>query len=171
MESGAQKFTQSTQPVAQPLTFDPTTHDRVRKMHTFTQSAAGVSAKTLGRATHIAQNLGAKVTGRGDRAGYDKDGKKIPPTKPGILNKSMIAFSTLADGIEVSGKHLLATSGNAATKIVGHRYGDEAGIVTQGVTGSVRNVGLVYIDAAGVSRRALIKGAVRGAVVSWLLVY
>ncbi|KAF3903006.1 Spartin [Dactylellina cionopaga] len=162
MESGATKFTQKTNPVAEPLTFTPTTHDRVRKIHTFTHGASGFSSKTIGKVQEVAQNIGAKVAGKVDRDGNEID-KKVP-TKPGLLNKSMIAFSTLADGIDAAGKHLLGAGSNAATTVVKHRYGDEAGHVAYGVTSSVKNVGLVYVDAAGVSRRAVVKSVAKGMV-------
>jgi spartin len=49
--------------------------------------------------------------------------------------------------------------------VVGHKYGTEAGTVVQGLAGGVKNVGLVYIDAMGVSRRAVIKSVAKGMVV------
>ncbi|KAG9544589.1 hypothetical protein KCU79_g16929, partial [Aureobasidium melanogenum] len=85
--------------------------------------------------------------------------------KPGLLNRSMIAFSTIADGIATSGKHLLEQSGSAATTVVGHRYGAEAGSITSSLAGGVKNVGLVYIDVTGVSRRAVLKSVAKGMVV------
>jgi len=77
----------------------------------------------------------------------------------------MIAFSTIADGIAYSGKHLLDASGAAATHMVGHRYGDDARQVAAALAGGVKNVGLVYIDVTGVSRRAVIKSVAKGMVV------
>ena len=97
--------------------------------------------------------------------GYDPDGKPIEDYKPGLLNKSMIAFSTVADGIEQSAKQLLTTGSSAASTVVGHRFGPEAGQVAANLAGGVRNVGLVYVDAAGVSRKAVIKSVAKGMVV------
>jgi spartin len=77
----------------------------------------------------------------------------------------MIAFSTVADGIAYSGKNLLTSSGGAASTMVGHRYGDEAGSIATELAGGVKNVGLVYIDVTGVSRRAVIKSVAKGMVV------
>lgn len=39
------------------------------------------------------------------------------------------------------------------------RYGTEAGESTRVLTGTVRNVGLVYVDVTGLGRRALLKTA------------
>ena len=77
----------------------------------------------------------------------------------------MIAFSTIADGIDHAGRQLLASGSAAATNVVGHKYGAEAGDAAHKITGGVKNVGLVYIDAAGVSRKALIKSVAKGMVV------
>jgi len=166
MTSGADNFTKSTKPVNKPMTFKPATHDRVRQIHGFTQGAAGLSAKTVGQATKIAQNLGAGLSGNKKSKKTDKSGQSIPEEyKPGLLNKSMIAFSTIADGIAYSGKQLLEQGGTAASTVVGHRYGEEAGGIAAELAGGVKNVGLVYIDVTGVSRRAVIKSVAKGMVV------
>jgi spartin len=77
----------------------------------------------------------------------------------------LIAFSTVADGISHSGKQLLTSSGAAASAAVGHKYGAEAGQITTNLAGGVKNVGLVYIDVTGVSRKAIIKSVAKGMVV------
>jgi spartin len=165
MTSQAENFTQRTKP-QKPIYFTETTHDRVRKINKMTASAATLSARTVGQATKIAQNVGATLTRRGHaKSKADKAAEKGDEYQPGLLNKSMIAFSTLADGIATSGKHLLNSSSTAATAIVGHRYGEDAGKVASELTRSVTNVGLVYIDVTGVSRRAVIKSVAKGMVV------
>ena len=168
LTSGADSFTQKTKPNPKPMEFGPATHDRVRKINSLTQGAAGLSAKTVGQATKYAQNIGATMARRGERKpqkGHGKDGKPLDDYKPGLLNKSMIAFSTIADGIAYSGKSLMTQRGAAATQVVGHRYGDQAGSIAASLAGGVKNVGLVYIDVTGVSRRAVIKSVAKGMVV------
>lgn len=141
MTSGAENFTQKTQPATKPMTFNETTHARVRKINSMTQGVAGVSSRTVGQVSKLTQNMAAKMAGRGERKEKDRgDGYK-----PGVLNKSMIAFSTVMDGIATSGKHLLTSSGAAASTVVGHRWGPEAGNIAADLAGGVRNVGLVYI--------------------------
>jgi spartin len=161
LASGAETFTQKMKPAAKPMTFKPTTHQHVRRINTFTTNAANVSAKTVGQATKFAQNIGAAVAGRQAK---HPNGKPAD-YKPGLLNKSMIAFSTIADGIAHSGKSLLTTSSAAATTMVGHKYGPNAGAIAADLAGGVKNVGLVYIDVTGVSRRAVIKSVAKGMVV------
>lgn len=168
LTSGADSYVSKTQPNPEPMKFKPATHERMRQIHSFTAGAVGLSAKTVGQISRHAQNFGAKLGGHNDpryKKGFDKEGKVDPNYKPGILNKSMIAFSTIADGIDAAGRQLLTSGSAAATSVVGHKYGAEAGNVTAKLSGGVKNVGLVYIDAAGVSRRALIKSVAKGMVV------
>lgn len=164
--SGADAFVQKTKPNPKPVTFAPATHARIRKINTFSTSAAGLSAKTVGQVGKVAQNVGASITRRKD-AGKQKGTDKAasPGYKPGILNKSMIAFSTIADGLEQSARNVLASSSAAASTMVHHKYGPEAGSVASNVTGGFKNVGLVYIDATGVSRKAVIKSVAKGMVI------
>ncbi|PNY28928.1 Uncharacterized protein TCAP_01159, partial [Tolypocladium capitatum] len=167
LQSQANGFTKSTQPVAKPVTFNPTTHAHIRRINQFSNKAVGLSATTVGSVTKVAQNLGALVARRRDgRAmGYDKDGNIIDSYKPGVLNKSLMAFSTVVDGVEQAGRNLLTGTSSSVTTVVGHRWGPEAAEVSRNLGGSIKNVGLVYIDAAGVSRRAILLGVAKGMVV------
>lgn len=165
LTSGAESFTKKTKPNPKPLTFSDATHARIRKVGTFSHGAAGLSARTMGQVEKVAQNLGASFA-RKDTKSRSFDKSNPPPDyKPGVLNKSMIAFSTLADGIQEGARNMLLTSSQAASTVIGHRYGDEAGSVATNLTGGIKNVGLVYIDATGVSRRAMLKSVAKGMVV------
>ena len=170
MTSGASNFAQKTKPNPKPLTFSPTTQDRVRKLNNLTHGAVSLSAATVGQINKVAQNFGASMTRRGEakhrgEKGFDAQGRPINAYKPGLLNKSMMAFSTVADGIEQAGKDLLTSGSVAATTVVGHKYGPDARNIAASVAGGVKNVGLVYVDAAGVSRKAVIKSVAKGMVV------
>lgn len=169
LTQGADNFTKKTKPNPKPMTFTPATQERVRKLNSLTEGAAGLSAKTVGQVTKVAQNIGATLARRGEsqkgkNRGFDKEGKPIENYKPGLLNKSMMAFSTVADGVDHASRNLLASGSTAATTVVGHRYGEDARKLAGGLAGGVKNVGLVYIDASGVSRRAIIKSVAKGMV-------
>lgn len=171
LTSGAEGFMNKTKPLEKPMEFKPSTHDRVRKINAFTHSASSLSSKTVGQAANIVQNLAATMSGhRKERPhkGFDEKGNPLTADdgyKPGLLNRSLIAFSTVADGIAYSGRTLLTTGGAAASSVVGHRYGSEAGSIAADLAGGVKNVGLVYIDVTGVSRRAVIKSVAKGMLV------
>ncbi|KAH7086310.1 senescence-associated protein-domain-containing protein [Paraphoma chrysanthemicola] len=164
---GAESFMAKTKPNEKPMMFQPATHDRVRKINTLTTGVAGYSAKTVGQLTKYAQNAAAGLSGhkKTHHKSVNPDGTPNENYKPGLLNKSLIAFSTIADGISYSGKTILTHGGAAASAAVGHKYGAEAGSITSNIAGGVKNVGLVYIDVTGVSRRAIIKSVAKGMVV------
>jgi spartin len=164
---GAESFMQKTRPNDKPMVFQPATHERVRKINTLTTGVAGASAKTVGQLTKYAQNAAAGLAGhkKTTHKSLNPDGTPKENYKPGLLNKSLIAFSTIADGISYSGKNILTHGGAAASAAVGHKYGAEAGSITSDLAGGVKNVGLVYIDVTGVSRRAIIKSVAKGMVV------
>lgn len=165
LTSGAEGFTKRTKPNPKPLTFSDATHARIRKIGTYSHGAADLSSRTIGQVEKVAQNIGASLARKeGKQKSFNKSNPP-PDYKPGVLNKSMIAFSTLADGIQEGAKNILLTGSQAASTVVGHRYGDQAGTVANNLTGGIKNVGLVYIDATGVSRRALLKSVAKGMVV------
>ena len=170
LQTGVETFTNKTKASPTPVTFTPTTHERVRKLHGLTLGAVGLSSKAVGQVGKYAQNFGATLARRGDRPGgsaraVDADGQPQESYKPGLLNKSMMAFSTVADGIDYAGRSLLASGSAAATTVVGHRYGEDAGKVAGKLASGVTNVALVYIDAMGVSRKAVLKSVAKGMVV------
>ncbi|KAG5977696.1 hypothetical protein E4U55_006606 [Claviceps digitariae] len=167
LASQAENYTKNNQPTAKPVTFTPTTHAHIRKINQFSTKAAGLSASTVGSITKVAQNLGANLSKRKDgRArGFDKDGNVIDTYKPGMLNKSLMAFSTVVDGMEQAGRSLLTSTTSSVSQVVEHKWGPEAGEVSRNLGGGVKNVGLVYIDVTGVSRRAVLKSVAKGMVV------
>ncbi|KAL8846631.1 MAG: hypothetical protein Q9221_008290 [Calogaya cf. arnoldii] len=159
MTTGADNFSKKTKPNPKPMTFTPTTQERIRKLNSVTGSAVQLSAKTVGQVSKYAQNMGATLARRGDGK------KKGDNYKPGLLNKSMMAFSTIADGVDHASRTLLNSGSTAATQVVGHRYGPDAQNVAGSLAGGIKNVGLVYVDAAGVSRRAIVKSVAKGMVI------
>ncbi|RKU42208.1 hypothetical protein DL546_005531 [Coniochaeta pulveracea] len=168
LQSQADSFTKRSAPTQKPVNFKPSTREHIRRINTFTGNAAGLSAKTVGHIGKVAQNLGATLAKRGSKQGgkgFGPDGQPLPGYKPGLLNKSFMAFSTVADGIDQATRNLLASSTNAATTVVTHKYGPEAGDISRSIGGGFKNVGLVYIDVTGVSRRAVLKSVAKGMVV------
>ncbi|KAI2619991.1 senescence-associated protein-domain-containing protein [Hypoxylon sp. NC1633] len=168
MQSGSDSFVKKTKPTEKAVTFTPATHDRVRRIGKFSGGVADLSSKTVGQVTKLAQNVGATMAGRGvkeGKRGYGPDGKPLEGYKPGLLNKSLMAFTTVADGIDAATRNLLTSASSSATSVVTHKWGPEAGELSKHLGGSVKNVGLVYIDVTGVSRKAIIKAVGKGMVV------
>ncbi|KAI1083572.1 senescence-associated protein-domain-containing protein [Whalleya microplaca] len=168
MQSGSDTFIKKTKSVEKPMTFTPATHDNARRIGKFSGGVADLSSKTVGQVTKLAQNVGASIAGRGTKdgkRGYGPDGQPLESFKPGLLNKSMMAFTTVADGIDQATRSLLTSASSSTTSMVTHRWGPEAGELSEHLGGSVKNVGLVYIDVTGVSRRAIVKAVGKGMVV------
>ena len=167
MQNQADNFVKSTQPNAKAVTFTPAAHQRIRRINTFSSKAANVSSATVGQIGKLAQNVGAGLARKKDGGGrgFDAEGNPIESYKPGFLNKSFMAFNTVVDGAEQAGRNLLGSTSSSVTTMVGHRWGDEAGEVAHNVTKGFTNVGLVYIDVTGVSRRAVLKGVAKGMVI------
>jgi len=160
LSQGAQTFAERTKPNPTPTTFQPSTHERLQQVHTLTSTAAKFSSVAAGKVSQLAHNAGAMLVSK------DKEQTRGKPRNPNILNKSLIAFSTVADSIEYASKSLFDSTSQAATQMVEHKYGTEAGEISRNLTGAFKNVGLVYIDASGVSRRAIVKGVAKGMVVA-----
>jgi spartin len=167
MVSGAEGFINKTKPNEKPMVFQPATHERVRKINNMTTGVAGFTGKTVGMIGKHAQNFAAGLAGHKNtqHKSLNADGTPNPNYKPGLLNKSLIAWSTIGDGLAHSGKQILTSGGAAASAAVGHRWGAEAGSITGELAGGVKNVGLVYIDVTGVTRRGIIKSVAKGMVI------
>ncbi|KAK2072447.1 hypothetical protein P8C59_006803 [Phyllachora maydis] len=164
----ADSFAQKTQPAKQPLTFKPSVREHIRRINTVTVGAKGLSTKAVGKIGNVAQNLGASLARSkkdGGGRGYDPDGQPLENYKPGLLNKSLMAFNTVVDGVEQAGRNLLTSGSSAVTTVVAHKWGPEAGEVAKNMGGGVKNVALVYVDVAGVSRRAILKSVAKGMVI------
>ncbi|GAA5991152.1 hypothetical protein JCM5350_001926 [Sporobolomyces pararoseus] len=152
----------STRPATQtPLVFKETTKKNWEQGSRYTGKAVQYS----GQAT---QYVGKFATQVGDRIGkatgiQSKPGKGAPTGLKGLVAKSLIAINTVGDHLDASGKTLLESGSKSASQVVHHKWGSEArGIVDDAGT-SVKHCALVYIDARGVTRRALFKAVGKGA--------
>lgn len=165
LQSGTEAFTHRTKPVTNPVTFTPATQDRIRRINRFSSKAADISATTVAQINRLAQNVGASLAGKQYGSGHDKNGNPIDSYKPSFINRSLMAFNTVVDGIEIAGRNVLEGTGDSVTQMVEHRWGPEAGQASKNICGGFKNVGLVYIDVTGVSRRAVLRSVAKGMVV------
>ncbi|WWD17229.1 hypothetical protein CI109_101667 [Kwoniella shandongensis] len=79
------------------------------------------------------------------------------PPKRKLLSRLLLAGEVVLTSLEATA-HDLINNGTLAA----HKYGPDAGEATALVGGSVKNVAVVYIDVAGVGRRALLKSTAKG---------
>lgn len=145
-----------------PVRVGPKTQASVRQIHQWSGQAVQVSSKTTGAILRVAGNVGDKI---GQKTGIQRkvhaDGTYGPaPTGiRGFINRSLIAANTVLDGIDAGAQTLLYTSGEAASNVVGHKYGEDARQVAEGISRTGKNVFIVYKDIRGVRRSALLKAA------------
>jgi spartin len=72
-------------------------------------------------------------------------------------DRFIISADMILTSIDDSAKQIMDVGGQQLNAVIGHKYGDEAAQSTSMLTGTAKNVGLVYIDMRGMGRRALIK--------------
>ncbi|KAJ1030073.1 hypothetical protein NDA16_000986 [Ustilago loliicola] len=145
-----------------PVKIGPKTHQGIQNLHQWSGQAVQVSAKTTGAILRVAGNVGDKI---GKKTGIQRkvnpDGSYGPPPTgiKGFVNRSLIAANAVLDGVDAGVQTLLYTSGEAASNVVGHKYGDDARQVADGIGRTGKNVFVVYKDVRGVRRSALLKAA------------
>ncbi|CCA73912.1 hypothetical protein PIIN_07865 [Serendipita indica DSM 11827] len=82
-----------------------------------------------------------------------------PPPKRRLLNRLLTSTDLILTTVEQSAHHLISHTTNSLSAAAHHKYGPDAGKAVGMMGESVKNVGVVYIDARGVGRRALLKCA------------
>ncbi|KAG0152024.1 hypothetical protein CROQUDRAFT_650624 [Cronartium quercuum f. sp. fusiforme G11] len=162
ISSGEKTYLNHTSPVTVPMTFSTSTKARTERVVGFTQTATKVSGKTAKIIGGIAAKVGDQI---GKSTGIQHGPRGEPPKGArGYVSRGVLAFNTVLDSIEYGGKKVLSTAGSSATNMVTHSYGNEAGQLAGNANQCVQNVALVYIDARGVTRKALLKSAGKAAV-------
>ncbi|KAG9096894.1 hypothetical protein FS749_007517 [Ceratobasidium sp. UAMH 11750] len=157
MQNAAQRYVANSSPTTQPIVFSETTNANMRRVHHLSGQAVKVTARTTGM---IHKMIDAGI----DRMSKPKPKAagappNTPPRPPRLLNRLLISTDLLLTTLEQSAHQLVTHGTEAASTVAGHRYGPDVGASTKSMGETVRNVGVVYIDARGVGRRALIKRA------------
>lgn len=148
----------SSRPAAEtPTEVSETTKKNMKRANKVTATGAHYTHKAASAVADAAGNLGKKLAP--SRSPRDKD-----DGKRGILSRSLIAFSTVMDGLDTSTQTLLNGSTTSTTKVITHSYGQEAGELAGDFGRSLGNCAMVYIDARGISRKAIVKGVGMGMV-------
>ncbi|KAI0261067.1 hypothetical protein BC834DRAFT_1044238 [Gloeopeniophorella convolvens] len=86
------------------------------------------------------------------------------PTSTSLGTGTRVALSAalILAALDESTTRLVDAGGAAVTAAVAHKYGTAAGYNAGLAAGTVRNVVLVYVDAQGLGRRAIVKRAAKG---------
>lgn len=164
MDKRVQNTTTSTAPTSSPLVFSQRTKSNFGNVHSFTGKAANISSATLGRIAGYASKAGTSAGRRMGLSPSDPSAGEPATGLKGFLNNSLKAGMTLAESVDVTSKHLMNRSQANSVAYTTHRYGNEAGGLVNDMTGSAKHVGLVFVDARGLGRTALLKGFGKGVI-------
>lgn len=130
----------------------------IHSLHGLTETAVMISGKTLGAVGKVVGNVGSAL---GNKLGISKMAGEVNNAPPGgfkgMIKSSIQAVTTVAESIEASGKHIYDSSTAATAHVAYHKLGADAAHAVTQVSASGRNVALVYIDAKGFGRRAMVK--------------
>ncbi|KAG9124234.1 hypothetical protein FRC07_012325 [Ceratobasidium sp. 392] len=160
MQTAAQRYVANNSPTTQPIVFSETTNANMRRVHNISGQAVNVTARTTGM-IHKMIDAGIDRMSKPKPKPADRSGAapNTPPRPPRLLNRLLISTDLILTTLEQSAHQLVTHGTDAASTVAGHRYGPDVGASTKSMGETVRNVGVVYIDARGVGRRALIKRA------------
>jgi len=159
LNSVATSYTAKTKPTDSPLVFHPVVKGTVSGINSFSSVAFKFSSQVLNGIVNTAGTVGSKVGELGTTNRTDANGQPKPPGAfKKALNSSFTAFNTVADSLEASTKYLISSGTDASASVLQHRFGPDAADAAKKLGGSVRHVAVVYIDARGVARKALVHG-------------
>ena len=85
---------------------------------------------------------------------------------PSMKARIALSAALVLASIDTNATRLVEGGSNAIVAAVTHKHGQDAGENTRMATGTARNVVLVYVDVAGMGRRAIIKRVVKKSVKS-----
>ncbi|KAL1744751.1 hypothetical protein HDZ31DRAFT_63813 [Schizophyllum fasciatum] len=83
----------------------------------------------------------------------------LPPRDLRTRDRVLLSADLILSTIDDSTRQLIEAGVVNFGKVMGHRYGQDAGETSTLAARTAQNVGLVYIDLSGLGRRALIKRA------------
>lgn len=155
LESTADWWVKNRPAAEKPLVFTPKTKNNLQIASKYTGKSYYYTHKATKAISNKAASLGQKFVEK-----RDKNSSK----SPGVFSRSMIAFSTVMDGLDQSTQRLLKAGTDSSSKMIGHSYGEEARHISAEFGRSIVNCTMVYVDARGVSRKAIVRGFGKGAV-------
>ncbi|KAK4706130.1 spartin, partial [Phenoliferia sp. Uapishka_3] len=162
MHYGASKVVEKSKPTQNPAVFSERTKNYIGQGHKVTSRAVRISGQTVEIVGDFAAKFGDTF---GKTLGIQTTSSGKQPTGiRGLVNHSLVAIDTLAGSIGTGGRTLIDAGSASSASIVGHRYGPEAQKISLQVGGSVKHAALVYIDARGVTRKALLKSVGKHAI-------
>lgn len=157
MESTADWWVKNRPANEKPLVFKDTTKRNLQIASKYTGTGAYYTHKAVKNVSGAASSLGQRLMS-------SKKDPRDPNKGPGLFSRSLIAFSTVMDGIDESAQTVLQGATSSSTRMIGHSYGKEAENVSAEFGRSLKNCTMIYVDARGISRKAIVRGFGMGAI-------
>jgi len=158
-------YTQHATPNADPLVFSEATRANIRRVHTFSGQAVTITQKTTGMIHNLIDSVAYKVGGSGTKT-PSPSGSSTPGVerskKRKLLNRVLLSTNMILSAVEQSATTIIKGGSDSIAQGVHHKYGAHAGEAAESIGQSVQNVSVVYIDARGVGRRAVLKRMGKG---------
>ncbi|UZJ56665.1 hypothetical protein CBS101457_005985 [Exobasidium rhododendri] len=141
------------------MTFNPNVHATSRQIKAFSGTATSVSNRTRDAVLGVASKVGDRI---GKTTGVQQTGNQDgtvsqPKGIRGVLNRSLVAANVVLDGVTTSAEQLLKDGGEASGRVIEHRYGSEARVISGNTASVGRSAFVIYKDINGVRRKALLK--------------
>lgn len=111
------------------------------------KKVTGFLNRNIQRATEYTFDKGQTGASALDRKLRPKEPPKAPTGKRPLVSRLLLAGDVLLTTVEAGSIQVLGASTQSATKSIAHKYGDEAGEAAGLAGGSVRNVGVAFVDA------------------------
>ncbi|KAF5095534.1 hypothetical protein D0Z00_003109 [Geotrichum galactomycetum] len=157
MESTADWWVKNRPASEKPLVFKDTTKRNLQIASKYTGTGAYYTHKAVKTVSGAASSLGQRLMS-------SKKDPRDPNKGPGLFSRSLIAFSTVMDGIDTSTQTVIQGATSSSTRMIGHSYGKEAESLSADFGRSLKNCTMIYVDARGISRKAIVKGFGMGAI-------
>ncbi|KAJ3025478.1 hypothetical protein HK097_006678, partial [Rhizophlyctis rosea] len=165
--SGSETLKKYIKPNEQHTQVSPSTLTAMKTAHDYTSKTAKVTKKAVDTLFDVAVAVGSKVGKPLHRSKPASDGqpKQNSAGWELLVSTAQAAVTVIDAGVE-GAKNIARDTATATQSLLRHKYGDQVADVVGHGLGTVGNIGLVYFDAKGVSKRAFIKKAAKEAVLN-----
>ncbi|KAF8344017.1 senescence-associated protein-domain-containing protein [Cantharellus anzutake] len=160
------QFVNRTAPTQSPITFSDRAKRNVNRVHMLSGHAVQASSKTVnlihGAIDRLAIRWGRRSPSPSPGPPGGPNQSSRPARKPGLKNRVLASTDMILTAAEQSVSTVLKSGTTSLSAGVGHMYGPDAGKAVEQIGETAQNVSLVYVDARGVGRRALLKRMGKG---------
>ncbi|KAE8627303.1 hypothetical protein XENTR_v10006934 [Xenopus tropicalis] len=166
IHKGASKLREHIQPEDKPLEVSPTVAKGLHVAKQATGGAVKVSQFLVDGVCSIASCVGRELAPHVKKHGSkllpeslkkDKDGKSPLDGAMAVAASGVQGFATVWQGLEFAGKNIAKSVASETVHTIKHKYGKDAGHVTDNAVHSAMNVGATAFNIDNIGIKALVK--------------